>query len=586
MATAIKQDLATRHAGAMKLATHEDVEHVPVTAIRANGGTQMRAGLNAETVSEYAAAMLEYGGWGKFKPIEVYHDGTTYWLADGFHRVAAAKEAGIDVALAIVHAGDQRKAILHAAGANADHGLRRTNADKWRSAETLLTDREWNGWSDRDIARACNVSHTFVGIVRAKLGNVDRPQYAPPPLPVDPSLSTVDSENTERTYTTKHGSVATMNTANIGRKAEPEPSPIAEPRVLSVAWPSNHGLRVNGFMLEETEKGWRSRWRRYDGDRLGPLVADRDAATQTAIAALALHQQGQEMMAGGQTRHDHRMGNLVHGGDRDINFRSALDEAALEQLREALEYIPLENNKTKRQKIEARIRKLEREQPTIVEPTIEDLEQEADDMLAAGMVESEVAAYQTTPDPAPTMPDDLAAAGYRLFPVGNGMWACGSSSMIGNWHFDPADAIDDARRDFAAQQEPPLSKVEIINRDLDAYDAEAQAEADEFVAAIAEANRADAEMIEQLRADRALLVAATEAESNSEVISPPVNPFRSWLEFMPQPVGDYELWMWLRVTRELLNEEKQKRDASYQDIVDIGRPQSALLYRLERKEKR
>ncbi|MGH1591797.1 hypothetical protein ACRBEV_29670 [Methylobacterium phyllosphaerae] len=63
--------------------------------------------------------------------------------------------------------GGLRDAILHSAGANAAHGLRRTNADKRRAVLMLLQDEEWSGWADREIARRCAVHHELVGRVRA-----------------------------------------------------------------------------------------------------------------------------------------------------------------------------------------------------------------------------------------------------------------------------------------------------------------------------------------------------------------------------------------------------------------------------------
>ncbi len=214
----------------MALATDRpDVQEIPVYEIRANGGTQMRAGLNQETVREYQEwlqGLLDQGNLAQMPPIIVYYDGTDYWLADGFHRLAAWQHAGFaagPLKLTIpaeVKAGTRRDAILHAAGANAAHGLRRTPADKWRAVESLLVDDEWSKWSDREIARRCHVSPTFVGQVRAKLGDPDRPQHAPPPLPVTVHM---DSETpAQRTYTTKHGTTTTMNTANIGRQTRPE----------------------------------------------------------------------------------------------------------------------------------------------------------------------------------------------------------------------------------------------------------------------------------------------------------------------------------------------------------------------------
>jgi hypothetical protein len=135
-----------------------------------------------------------------FPPIVVYSDGVDNWLADGFHRVYGAQRANVKELAADVRRGDQRAAILYAVGANTANGLRRTNADKRKAVLTLLADKEWAKWSDRKIAEACGVSPTTVGTIRS-------------------SLSKLDSDDTPRTYTTKHGTTATMNTANIGLSA-------------------------------------------------------------------------------------------------------------------------------------------------------------------------------------------------------------------------------------------------------------------------------------------------------------------------------------------------------------------------------
>lgn len=189
-----------------------ETRQIPVASIRTDGGTQMRAALDDDTVFEYTQAMAAANGWGTFPAVVAYYDGSAYWLGDGFHRVQAYRDAfpaendGIPCE---VRSGTRRDAILHAAGANADHGLRRTQADKRRAVETLLRDEEWAAWSDNEIARRCNVSPSTVGTVRKSL-----------------SLSKLDSEKpaaapAERTYTTKHGTQATMSTGSIG-KNKPE----------------------------------------------------------------------------------------------------------------------------------------------------------------------------------------------------------------------------------------------------------------------------------------------------------------------------------------------------------------------------
>lgn len=132
--------------------------------IRTDGGTQMRVGpYHDDILSDYGEVIT---GGGQLPPVTVFHDGSDYWLADGFHRLKAHKNADVREIEAEVREGSKRDAILHAVGANTSHGLRRTNADKRRAVETLLRDEEWSRWSDREIARRAGVSHNFVNTVR------------------------------------------------------------------------------------------------------------------------------------------------------------------------------------------------------------------------------------------------------------------------------------------------------------------------------------------------------------------------------------------------------------------------------------
>src|SRR4051812_32879115 len=104
-----------------------------------------------------------------FPPLVVLHDGDSYWLADGFHCLAAAQALGAKTIRCDVRQGGLRDAILHACGANADHGLKRSNEDKRRAVARLLEDEEWRVWSDRAIARAARVDDKTVTKVRNQL---------------------------------------------------------------------------------------------------------------------------------------------------------------------------------------------------------------------------------------------------------------------------------------------------------------------------------------------------------------------------------------------------------------------------------
>jgi hypothetical protein len=195
---------------------HDAHDRLPLAAIRTDGGTQPRALIDTDTVEDYAEQM---NGGATFPSIIVFFDGQDYWLADGFHRVAAAKKlAWLDLP-ADVRQGTQRDAVLFSVGVNATHGLRRTNADKHRAVERLLRDEEWSKWSNYEIAKRCAVSESYVRKIR--------PHYA-------------QNVVTGVTYTTKHGTQATMSTGNIGKGQPPVTRPPGtEPDIHKVTEQAN-----------------------------------------------------------------------------------------------------------------------------------------------------------------------------------------------------------------------------------------------------------------------------------------------------------------------------------------------------------
>jgi hypothetical protein len=141
---------------------------VPLARIPTEAGALLRVRVRAAVVRAYAAAMktqLAEGGL-RFPPVILFFDSQHYWLADGCHRVLAALQAGLTEILAEVHPGTQRDALLFALTANGTHGLPRSNADKRKAVALLLADAEWGQWSDREIARRCQVHHKTVNHLR------------------------------------------------------------------------------------------------------------------------------------------------------------------------------------------------------------------------------------------------------------------------------------------------------------------------------------------------------------------------------------------------------------------------------------
>ena len=137
------------------------------------------------------------------------------------------KQLGIEQIECDIREGTRRCAILFSVGANGKHGLRRTNADKRKSATMLLKDAEWEKWSNYKIAAKCCVHQSTVADIRN-------------------SLSVSDSgDNKISTYINKYGQVSTMSTSKIGKSrnlpqaieqpTHTEPQPVVEPQSES-AW--------------------------------------------------------------------------------------------------------------------------------------------------------------------------------------------------------------------------------------------------------------------------------------------------------------------------------------------------------------
>jgi hypothetical protein len=142
----------------------------------------------------------------RFPPVEIVRDDAANYLAEGTHRLAAARCNRLESIECSVRSGTRRDALLASVSTNATHGKRRTPEEKRRAVLKLLSDPEWSRWSDREIARRCKVSNTFVGKERAAL------------------TVNVDSDPTRRVvqFVTKHGETATMDVRNIGRQVPVE----------------------------------------------------------------------------------------------------------------------------------------------------------------------------------------------------------------------------------------------------------------------------------------------------------------------------------------------------------------------------
>lgn len=129
--------------------------------VRLDGGTQCRAELS----QDYIAGMAEaWSDGAKIPAVVVFHDGSAYWLADGFHRYHAAQKCDFRDIEAEIHSGTRTDAVRYALGANSAHGQPRTNADKRRAVEIAL--KEFPKLSSRELAAICAVGDDLVLTVK------------------------------------------------------------------------------------------------------------------------------------------------------------------------------------------------------------------------------------------------------------------------------------------------------------------------------------------------------------------------------------------------------------------------------------
>jgi hypothetical protein len=169
--------------------------------VRIDGDTQPRTDIDHGLVDEYAAA---YTAGVELPAVIVFFDGANYWLADGFHRWWASRQAELKTISCEIRQGTQRDAQWFSYAANQTHGLRRTNADKAKAVKAALVHPCGAKLSDHQVAEYIGVSQPMVGKYRAELAATNKDYQSP-------------------ARTGRDG--RTTNTANIGKGKPRPPAP-------------------------------------------------------------------------------------------------------------------------------------------------------------------------------------------------------------------------------------------------------------------------------------------------------------------------------------------------------------------------
>lgn len=132
-------------------------KRIPLSEIVTDAGTQVRVQPDDATVADYAQQMTDGA---QFPPVVLFHDGNQYFLADGFHRVLAARRNDWREIDADVRVGTKIDALWFALSANKANGRRLTEADKTHAVTLAL--QQWPEKLQREIAEQVGCSESLV----------------------------------------------------------------------------------------------------------------------------------------------------------------------------------------------------------------------------------------------------------------------------------------------------------------------------------------------------------------------------------------------------------------------------------------
>jgi len=126
-----------------------------------------------ESIANHYTALIRDGH--EFPAVSICEETTgesqekTRRLYDGFHRVEAAKRAGLSKISAQIVQGSKRDALWLSFAANKDHGLPRKPGQTKAVIKRILQDPEWRNKSLAAVARHVGVSRQYVSRINAEL---------------------------------------------------------------------------------------------------------------------------------------------------------------------------------------------------------------------------------------------------------------------------------------------------------------------------------------------------------------------------------------------------------------------------------
>lgn len=158
----------TEEKKAALLGIPKEFEELEISLINKKSGTQPRGYVDNETIEAYADSMVDQ--YDQFPPVTVFYDGTNHYLADGFHRVAAAELNNRKTIKSDIRSGTLEEAQWFSYSANSLHGLRRTNKDKERAVKSALKHPNAAKMTNSSLGKYLGVSENTIKKYRDLLG--------------------------------------------------------------------------------------------------------------------------------------------------------------------------------------------------------------------------------------------------------------------------------------------------------------------------------------------------------------------------------------------------------------------------------
>lgn len=146
-----------------------ETKKIAIDMIEATAATQVRCKLDKSYILQLQED-IKAGDAEKMPALDVFCEkgSSRHILADGFHRLYAFVNEGMEECKVEVHEGGMHEALAWALVSNRTHGLRRSNADKVNAVKLALKDPEFSQLTQGQIAELCGVSRETVNRIAGK----------------------------------------------------------------------------------------------------------------------------------------------------------------------------------------------------------------------------------------------------------------------------------------------------------------------------------------------------------------------------------------------------------------------------------